>query len=489
MNQGMLRMVTGVGLVTILYKSLAALQQLLLARVLGATEAADAFFLAQILPVLLAGLASSALCSSMVYLLGTSATLDRGRVSAMLLQVLGFFALLSLVLYGASEWTIRLIAPGSTEGLVREAARIETLLLPVLVFQSTGGILAGILFFERRMIVPPLSMGLMYLSGLAGLWMTVDGSGSGLAKALSFGALLQAAALGIALWNGSWFAKPVWHRTAIRELAVHALPVLGCNAVSTLFLVTDRSFAAGLGPGQVAALSYVYSLITMPTQIIVNAVVSACMPGWVSAGKNPAAFSESVTRALSLLAFALFPIAIAMTLGAEPLTRLVLGVTRFTPEQVESTSYLLAMYCPAILGFAAKDALTAAAVAQGRSLTAFCIGFGSLAVAIVVKLIFVPRFGPSAIAYGTTFSLGLAICGLLVVLSTTGKATIPRRFWHYSKGALLAAIPALLCGGIMAKLLPESGWAVVAVALLAYTAVWLRLGGSASGLQLIRGRW
>jgi len=489
MNERMFRIVTGVSLATILYKALAALQQLLLARVLGASEAADAFFLAQVLPVLVAGLSYSALCSSTIFLLGRTEKSDRGQVTGMVLQTVGFFAVLILIFYLAGDWTIRLVAPGSTTPMIREATRIETLLLPILLFQAAGGVLAGILLSKRRVLAPPLSMCLMYASGLAGLWATVDGQATRLSVALSCGAALQAVALFALLWRSGELGMPVWRGTQLRDLAAHALPVLGCNAVSTLFLVTDRSFASSLGPGQVAAVSYVYSLVTMPTQIIVNAVIGVCMPGWVSAGRDPVAFSDSVTRALSLLSFALLPIAIVMTLAADPLTRLVLGATRFTPTQLDSTAQLLALYCPAILGFAAKDALTAAAVAQGRSFAAFCIGAGSLAIAVSAKFIFVSEYGAAAIAHGTTFALIVSIAGLLATLSASGEAVaIPRRFWHYSKGALLSAIPALALGALLSHLLPGTGWIVASVALIAYTAVWASLGGPASGLQLIRGR-
>jgi putative peptidoglycan lipid II flippase len=336
-------------------------------------------------------------------------------------------------------------------------------------------------------------MCLMYFCGLTGLWLTTDGLATNLAVSLSVGAALQAAALFLLLFRGGSLGRPQWRHTGIRELASHALPVLGCNAISTLFLVTDRSFAATLGPGQVAALSYVYSLITMPTQIIVNAVIGVCMPGWVSAGRNPRAFSESVTRALSLLSFALLPIAVGMTMAAEPLTRLVLGSTRFTPAQIDSTGQLLALYCPAILGFAAKDALTAAAVAQGRSFAALCVGAGSLLVAIAAKLLLAPHYGVTAIAHGTSLALALSIAGLLGVLSVSDSVSgealaIPRRFWHHSKGALLSAALALAAGSLFARVLPEARWAVAAVAICAYAVVWLRLGGPASGLQLMQGR-
>jgi peptidoglycan biosynthesis protein MviN/MurJ (putative lipid II flippase) len=330
---------------------------------------------------------------------------------------------------------------------------------------------------------------LLYISGLLGLFLTMDGQATRLAIGLSVGAALQAIVLFVWLWRSGTVGKPVWRGTQFRVLASHALPVLGCNAISTMFLVTDRSFAAGLGLGQVAAVSYVYSLITMPTQIIVNAVVGVCMPGWVTLGRNTAAFSESVTRALALLSFALLPIALVMALGADSIARLVLGSTRFTSAQIDATGDLLAIYAPAILGFAAKDALTAAAVAQGRSFAAFCVGGAGLAAAVGIKTFLTPYYGTAAIAHGTSLALALSVAGLLVVLSVSGEAVaIPRRFWHHSKAAVFSAALALAAGLVAGRFLPGAGWLVATFALGAYAIVWLRLGGAASGLQLMQGK-
>ncbi len=478
--RGFVRAVTGVGLATILYKTLAALQQLLLARVLGATEAADAFFMAQVLPLLLAGLLFNALSSSTVFLMREDR--DSSAVAGMLLQAIAAISVACGALQLAGPWILRLMAPAASPDLLEQAGSIQFILMPVFLFQAIGGVLTGVLLSRRILVAPPLSMCLMYGCGLAGLWLTHDGSAKRLAIGLAAGALLQASALALFLGRGVW-VKPRFDFRLGEGLFFQALPALGCNAISTLLLVTDRSFASGFGPGQLAAISYVYSLVTMPTQIVVNTVVGVSMPGWVKAGADLPRFSEAVTRALALLSFALLPVAICMTLGAAPITALALGSTRFTPDQISATASLLAAYSPAIVGFAAKDALTAAALAQGKAGWALAIGLAGVALALLLKWLLAPGFGMRAAAIGTCAGLGACTLALISILSSR---EIPRRYWRYSKETVLASAPALLIG-LIAAALTRNAWTSVATAMAGYVVFWYLLGGATSSLQLLRG--
>jgi putative peptidoglycan lipid II flippase len=491
---GILRAITGVGLVTILYKSLAALQQLSIARVLGATAAADAFFLAQVLPVLLAGLLFNALSTSTIYLAGQNGgTADSkpGQAAGQLLQVLGTGLVAAVVLYaGAGGLLVGMLgASSSSPELVSQAVALQQILLPVLVFQALGGVLTGILLANRRFLAPPLSMCLMYASGITGLWLTWDGTANRLALGLAAGAALQALVLMAVLRRELFLARPVMTGGQFRALWMQALPAMGCNAISTLLLVSDRSFAAAFGAGSVASMSYVYSLITLPTQILVNSVVGISMRHWVDNRDNPPAFSEAINKALALLSFALVPVTLGMVFGAGTFTSLVLGTTKFTPEQIASTAALLAAYTPAIIGFAAKDVLTAAALAQGRPLVALGIGLGGVAVAAIVKWLLAPWLGITAAAVATSAGLLFSVAFLAL------RSPIGCRYWQYSREMILAAVPALAIGigvaGLLNTRVDSHGyaWVPATAALITYMGCWYRLGGFATGAQVLRGRW
>jgi putative peptidoglycan lipid II flippase len=481
---GILRIATGVGLATVLYKSLAATQQLLIARVLGATSSADAFFLAQVIPVLIGGLLFNALSTSTLFVL--NGRKERGVVAGIFLIAAMVLSVMAALVFFSGGFLIRLIAPAMSQSLLQEALTVQSMLLPVLLFQPLAGVLSGALLSEGRLLTPPLSICLMYISGLAGLAVTKDGSSRSLALGLSIGSVLQVLVL-LAGSGRRWIVKPVVEMSSLGQLAGQAFPALGCNAISTWFLIADRSFAASFGVGQLAAISYVYSLITMPTQIIVNTVVGVCMPRWVSANQDRAAFGEGLTKALSLLFCAVMPVTILVAIGARPLTELALGVTRFTPEAIASTATLLAAYSPAIMAFAAKDALTAAALSQGKASIAFVIGIGGVLLAILLKSFLSPDLGIKTAAVGT--SVGVGLCAALLLAHLLDFETV-RNCWAYSREAVMAAVPALVAGVAAGRLTPDGlSWAAPCIALICYAGAWISFGGIASGLRLVRGRW
>lgn len=477
----LLRVVTGVGLATVLYKLLAALQQLLIARVLGATQAADAYFLAQVLPVLGAGLLYNALSSSTLFVLRDLT--GPALLNGLLLQVITGAVVLAGGILAAGGFVLYAMAPASSPALIDQAVSVQVLLLPVLLFQAAGGFLAGVMLSRGRVALPAVSMSLYYGGGLAGLFFTRDGSPAALAIGLAAGAALQAACLAILLLRGRTFVRPQFDGRSSASLLRQTLPALGCNAISTLLLVSDRSFAAGFGDGHVAAISYVYSLITMPTQIIVNTVVGVSMPGWVAASQDSTAFEEAVTKALAVLSLALIPITICMALGAAPLTALILGGTRFSEDQVASIADLLAVYSPAVACFGAKDALTAAALARGRASLAFQIGAAAVLLAATLKWLFAPAFGIKAAALGTCAALAVASAILIHRLS---GPDLVARYWRHSREALLAVLPSI-AGGLAVMAATDSSWASVLTAMGLYAGCWLLLGGPAIGLQILRG--
>lgn len=480
----LLRVVTGVGLATVLYKLLAALQQVLIARVLGATQAADAYFLAQVLPVLGAGLLYNALSSSTLFVLRD--VKRPALVTGLLLQVTACTVVLAGGVLATGGFVLRWIAPGSSGALIQQASRIQDLLLPVLLFQAVGGFLSGFMLSQGRVALPAISMSLFYSGGLAGLFLTRDGSPSALAIGLTVGALLQAVCLAV-LSRRKTLVRPEFDRKSAVVLLRQTLPALGCNAISTLLLVSDRSFAAGFGDGQVAAVSYVYSLITMPTQIIVNTIIGVSMPGWVAASQDSPAFAEAVTKALAVLSVALVPITIAMALGAAPITAILLGTARFSEAQIASIADLLVAYSPAIAYFAAKDALTAAALARGRAGLAFRIGLLAVLVAISLKWLLAPALGIKAAPLATNVALAFASIALAHKLSSSGPDLVTR-YWRHSREALLATIPSV-GGGLAVLVATDSAWAAVVAAMALYTGCWMLLGGPANSLQILRGRW
>jgi putative peptidoglycan lipid II flippase len=470
----------GVGLATVTCKTLAALQQLLLARTLGATEMADAFFLAQVLPVLLSGLLYNSISANVVVLLASLPPDDEkgALLSGLLCQVIITMAFLASVIACLSFAYVQVMHTAIDQRLATAAVGLQLVLLPLMLLQPVSGVLAGALQGAGRVVAPPVAMIFPYLLGIAGLSLTGDGSPYPLAWGLIAGSVLQVLALAWALRKaGTTLRRPAFGNGV--RLLKSALPGLGCNAISTLYLVSDRAFAATVGGGQVAAISYVYSIITMPTQILVNTLVAASLPRWVTLSANAKGFADSVSQAAAILSLAIVPIALVLGLASEPLTDLLLGSSSFSASRRAEIGRLLSTFCVATLCFALKDLFTAALVAQGKPGFAFGIGSASLLFACMVRWIASDYLGLEAVALATT--LGLLAC-VLAMTHSIARAAEPGTLWRHLRLGVLPAVPALVLGMTLPTMEVRTFTALTAYAVCAF---WL-LRGNVTIQNLLR---
>ena len=432
--------VTGVGIATLACKALAAFQQLLLARTLGATEMADAFFLAQIVPVLLSGLLYNALSTNVVVLLATlPLETDKGAfLTGLLVEVVAAMALLTVIVLGVSRFFVQTASNEQERALIHAATSLQAALLPVLVLQPVSGVLAGALQSAGRLAAPPISMILPYAAGIAALALTTDSNPYPLAIGLVAGCIAQFTVLAAFLHRtGTRFARPFfgYGRLFLRL----TLPCLGCNAVSTLYLVSDRAFAATLGLGQVAVISYIYSIITMPTQILVNTVVGVSLPRWVRLRGSRDEFVKALSSPFALLCLLVVPVSLTVGLASGPITDVLLGSTKFSTADSAHIATSLGAFSLAILGFAVKDTLTAALISQGNSGFALLAGLGGVIIASLTRSFYQPSLDLNSAAYGTTAGLLACVVALLWNIARGGFIV---HLWKRTRVALIPIAPA-----------------------------------------------
>lgn len=473
LSRNFMKTVAGVGLATVTCKVLAALQQLLLARTLGATDMADAFFIAQVIPVLLSGLLYNSISANIVVLLATvPPDSEKGAiVNGLLCQVIVAMALLALLIACISLAFVHAMHAGVDHSVAKAAIGLQLMLLPLMLLQPVSGVLAGALQEAGRVVAPPISMIFPYLLGIAGLCLTADGSPYPLAWGLIAGSVLQLFGLAWTLKTaGTALRRPVFGNGM--RLLKSALPGLGCNAISTLYLVSDRAFAATFGGGQVAAVSYVYSIITMPTQVLANTLIGASLPRWVTLSSDNKGLSDSVGQAAALLSLAVVPVSLVLGLASGPLTDLLLGSSTFSAARRAEIGRLLSMFSVATLCFALKDLFTAAVVAQGRPAVAFGIGSASLVLACLLRWLVSNYLGLDAIAFATT--IGLLACTLAMAYYISRNSESDT-FWRHSRLGLLPAIPAV---ALSFSLPATEGRALTALAVYSLCTLWLLRGSS-----------
>ncbi|BDC50453.1 hypothetical protein F183_A27690 [Bryobacterales bacterium F-183] len=206
-----------------------------------------------------------------------------------------------------------------------------------------------------------------------------------------------------------------------------------------------------------AAISYIYSIVTMPTQILVNTVVSVSMPHWAKLTGNRGEFADSLGRALGLLLLAVVPLALCLHFAASPISSILLGSSAFVQSKRDEIAALLGSFALASIGFALKDTLAAALISQRKPAHALAGGFFSLLVAWAVRTSLPGDLGLRAAAIATT--IGLFTAAGVAMWSVANREWLGN-LWARVRIAIVPAFPAIAAGNVTTT--PEAS-ATVAV--------------------------
>ncbi|MBS1982845.1 MAG: hypothetical protein JST16_01630 [Bdellovibrionales bacterium] len=188
-----------------------------------------------------------------------------------------------------------------------------------------------------------------------------------------------------------------------------------------------------------AAISYIYSIITMPTQILVNTVVGVSLPRWVRLRGSRDEFVKALSSPFALLCLLVVPVSLTVGLASGPITDVLLGSTKFSTADSAHIATSLGAFSLAILGFAVKDTLTAALISQGNSGFALLAGLGGVIIASLTRSFYQPSLDLNSAAYGTTAGLLACVVALLWNIARGGFIV---HLWKRTRVALIPIAPA-----------------------------------------------
>ena len=421
----------------LLQKFLSVLQQILIGRLFGISADADAFFVAQAVPFMLGGMIAISLTTSLVPVVSRRPELRPGVLAGLALSLVGMllsFSLLSLVLDSA---VIGVLGYGLTEGTAATAERLFALMSSLFILMGSSGMLTAIFHAGSRFLVPAVAACLPYLGGIGGLFLLKPILGiGGLAWGLIIGAAGELLLLSLFV-EREWLQRPVFQAQAWRDLLRTFVPVLVCTAVSTLYLVIDRSFATAFPTGYVSSFNFAGNLMTIPLQMVVTNIAVALFPSLVSLRARKIDFATLFGNALVWAVFLVVPGLVIVRTWSQPLVRLLFHSESFDMSAVNLTSTVLMAYSYALVGLTLKDMSSIALIALGRERWPMLIGVGSLALSILLKLALVPRFGYLAIAYST--DVACACNGLILLWFLSRLLGLDWRRLGYIAGKMLVA--------------------------------------------------
>jgi putative peptidoglycan lipid II flippase len=452
---------------------LGLLRDLLLAAVLGAGPAADAFFVAWRLPNLFRRvLGEGALNAGLVPLERRIAAEQGSEAAARFAgQALAWASLVLAPAVAALAAFAPVLVGWMAPGFAADPATFDLavaclrLTSPAIAAAVLAGLLGALINARGRFPSPAMAglstnlvmIGAILLLGASAL--DERARAIGLALAVTLGGLIQLALLSVPWAQGRlrliWSA-PRWS-SEIRGLVIAALPGLFVAALGPLAVLIGV-LVASRDPSAVAHLNYADRLFQLPLGFIALGAGVVLLPEltrWLrdDPPKLHAAQNQAIRLALALA----LPGAAALWLLAEPIVSVLFQRGAFQPADTAATAQALAGLAWGLPGAALARVIALPFFARERPRLPVLAGLAGLIVTGLASSLIQPIWGVAGVA--GAISLGLSInAALLLALAHR------RGWWRPDRGLARAAL------GLVAA---TAGMAVALALLLGLLEPWL----------------
>ena len=500
----LLRSIATVGSLTMVSRVFGFARDILIASSLGASLAADVFFVALKFPNLFRRLFAEGAFNMAFVPIFAGLLEEKGEVAArkfadqslavLLWSLLGFIVIIEV----SMPWVMLVFAPGFKEnpakfGLAIELTRIT---FPYLLFISLVSLMAGVLNSLGRFAAAaatPILLNICLIGAVLGLTRFTQSPAHALAWGVFVGGIVQLLWLTVQCRRaGMVFKVPLPRLTVdVRLLLKRALPVALGAGIYQINLLIDTIIASLLPGGSISYLFYADRVNQLPLGVVGVAVGTALLPllsRQIKAG-DPAAATQSQNRALEFTLLMTLPAATALVVLADPIIKVLFERGHFGPEQTVATAAALGVYALGLPAYVLVKALAPGFFARGDTATPVKISVLALLVNLGLNLLLMGPFLHVGIAMATVISSWLNAGVMAVILRRRGHLAIDQRLLSRLPRTILASAGmavalyygAALVGGMLAggQFDRASGLALLVAAGLAVFALLAQITGAA----------
>jgi putative peptidoglycan lipid II flippase len=491
-----------IGGLTMVSRVLGFAREMLMARVMGASGAADAFFVSFRLPNTFRRLfgegAFSAgfvpLFSQRLHGEGDGAA-EAKRFSE---EVLAVF-LPTLILFTLLFEIIMPLFVAAISGYEGEKLGLATFLtritFPYLILISLVSLFSGILNSVARFTAAAFAPALLNLSMLVALLLVRDGgavTATALAVAVTLGGVLQLGLLIAACRRAGISLKLRKPRMTpgVRQFVRVVVPATLGAGVYQISAFIDTFFLARIGTGAMSWFNYADRLNQLPLGVIGAALGTAILPQ-VSrhVGANePAQAARVQGEAADLAMLLCLPAAFALCVAAGPLIGALFQGGEFSAEDARITALVLSIIVLGLPAYVLVKVLTPGFYARQDTATPVKTAGVVLLANVALNFALIPPFGIAGLAAAIAIASWLNCVILYVILHRRGHFRIES--WLASRVARQLVAGALMVAALIGVRMLMGGWftggvgrrmvgvaAIVGVGLAVYfPAAWL-LGG------------
>jgi len=468
-----------VGGATLFSRILGFFRDMILAYVLGAGVAADAFYVAYRLPNMMRRLFAEGSMTMAFVPVFTRMREEDGddRAFAMprsalvwLVLILGVLTTLAVVF---ARPLTRLIAPGFSDnpGVFDLTVGLTRIVFPYIIEISAVALCMGVLNSFGHFLTPALATselntaiilgaGVGYLFHLnipyALAWSVVVG---GLGQFLMQQPALKRFGFS---WRGPWSFKD----KGVARMGLLMLPTAFGAAVYQLNIVIGTLLASYLPSGSISYLYYADRLVQFPLGVFGVAVGTVALPSLskLATAGTLDGFTDTLNASLRLTLFICLPAAAGLIALADPMVRVLFGRGAFGAHAVAATAGALVAYGVGLPAFACVRPLYSAYFALADTRTPAITAAVCLVVYVATGLALMDPLGHVGLALATSVSswVNVAVLGIILRKKLGGTWFAPGRTTLVSTllSCGVGAGAAATAGHPLLSLLLIAGWAV-----------------------------
>lgn len=392
----------------------------------GAGSALDAFNAARVIPeavyVLIAG---GALGSSFIPVfarfLARNDVTGGWQLASTVMSITAVLACIGTSLFALAAPLLvpALLMPQEAAPQQALAVELTRILMITVALFSISGLLMGILNANGNFLLPALALSMNNLGQIAGALVLAPRYG---VYGLAYGAVLGAAMHLLVQVPGLY---RLWSRTpgahlhfnlnfrleGVREVLLLMLPRLAGLAAVQINFIVNTNLTSGMIEGSRTLFINAWLITFFALGVIAQSIGTAIFPtlSALASRGDTAGFRDRLADAIRGVIFLALPVAVGMILVGRPVIALLLERGAWTAEDTAGAAWALALFGVGIIGHCLLEVLARAFYALSDTRTPVLIGIGSIAVNVVLSLIFIRIIGdPERLSMGPFGGLALA---------------------------------------------------------------------------------
>lgn len=391
-----------------------------IARVLGATRATDAYYLALSVPMLVYGIFLTTARQCGIPTLTEEAAASRSSYVEASSQLISATLVASVIISVLAAAAAVLLLPLISSPSVASLARIQVIeLAPLGVLGAMIGAMASVLAVRNRFVAAALVLAIDPLLRI--VLLVVAGAALG-TDALVIANLAGNALAVIVMWvlicrEG---ILPTWrsplHSPFVRRLLAFGAPLTLSTAILQVNPVVDRAMASGLGSGTITALELGLRLVGIPMLLLGATLIGPVMATWSArkAAFGWPALRDSVNRATEVFTMLVPPVLVIGIALRHQIVEVMYQGGAYSAHATHETATVFGMLLVGLPAQLATIAFSTLFVIERRPMFCLKAGIANVILNVVLNFALRPFWGIGGIALSTSLTYSILLVAYVI---------------------------------------------------------------------------